>query len=100
MIEERTVWKFELTRHGLPMFTDSHIVMMPAGARILHGGEIDGDLFLWAEVNPNAKMKPRYFLIAGTGHRLPLDGTYLGTIPALPFIWHIYELPAEAVDEG
>ena len=43
--EERTVWKFELTRHGLPMFTNSHIVMMPEGAKILHGGQINGDLF-------------------------------------------------------
>ena len=97
--KERTVWKFGLVTDR-PIPPPTCTVMMPEGARILHGGQIDGYLFLWAEVNPNAEPEPRYFLIAGTGYRLPLGSTYLGTIRALPFIWHIYELPAEAMDEG
>lgn len=87
----RTVWKFRvMDRHGM----QPGRVEMPSDAIVRHVGARDGELFLWAEVDPAAPTSIRGFVVHGTGHPVLLEATdYLGTAFDGPFVWHVYEVP-------
>jgi len=70
----RTIWKFPL------LVTDSHIVKMPSGARILRAAMQGATLCVWALVDPDMPEEPRRVQIYGTGYRMPDDpGRYIDT---------------------
>jgi hypothetical protein len=69
------VWKFPLAQ------TDEQVVSMPEGAIILHVGEQQGQLCLWALIVPDAPKVDRHIIIRGTGRDLPHDvGPYIGSV--------------------
>jgi hypothetical protein len=67
--------------------------MMPKGATVLAFGEKDGDLCLWAEVDPDEQPpEERRFYLLGTGWEIPIDvKRYLGSHIGPVFVWHLYE---------
>lgn len=87
-----TIWKYEFDlRKG-----DRHSFTMPHGARPICI-QMQGELIcLWAEVDPRESFESRTFRIVGTGHPLPpQQRSYIGTVQAGPFVWHIYEETVE-----
>lgn len=70
-------------------------VPIPRGAEILHIDYQDGQIQIWALVDPNEPIiEQRTFFIVGTGSLLPdtpTPLTHLTTLKSGPFIWHIFE---------
>lgn len=69
-------------------------VSLPRGAKILHVGEQQGELRLWALGDPSVASERRRFRVVGTGH--PADGLevmkHLGTIQSPSgLVWHVFE---------
>ena len=80
----RTIWKFQVAEQ----------VDMPPASRIIKVDyDGNGDLCIWAIVNPNAEERiTRYFDVIGTG--IPYDESdwrYIGTVMKDPFVWHVIE---------
>lgn len=91
----RTVWKYELP------VADHVAVAMPRWAVILpfvHAPSPD-TIQLWAEVDTEQAETSRVIVIVGTGN--PIDPelyrqlSYLSSVVAGPFVWHVYELDSE-----
>lgn len=59
-----TVYKFHLM-HGSPG------IDMPRGAQVLCAREQNGELYLWALVDPEEPTEERHFDVFGTGHVIP-----------------------------
>lgn len=67
-------------KYPLSPFVDQTI-SMPHGARVVHLAVQDGQVCLWAIVDPSAPPEPRHFSVLGTGDRtLAEDSTYVGTV--------------------
>ncbi len=82
----KTIWKFPIE------IIDHPSVQMPFGSMVLHAGAQNGNLFLWALVDPDEPMAERCFAIYGTGRNGPESTTgYVGTIFDGSFVWHIFE---------
>ncbi len=64
---------------------------MPTGAIIRHVAVQNGIVCVWAEVDPDAPIEVRTFEIFGTGWN-NINGTYIATYFAGPFVWHLYEV--------
>lgn len=85
MNDNRSIWKFVLDLNNV-----NQCIAMPPGARIVHVNWQNG-LCLWAEVlGGQSQTEDRTFVVHGTGHFIP-KGTYVGTVMAPPFVWHVYE---------
>lgn len=68
---ERVIWKFTVE----PLSP----TRMPAGAEILHVHEQNGEIRLWAVVDPSAPVVDRDIEVAPTGGPVP-PGEYLGSV--------------------
>jgi hypothetical protein len=78
------VWKFTLD----PILTT---LQMPAGAKVLTVAAQDGEVRLWAEVDPDNALETRQFMAVPTGAEVYLDGmTYVGTAFLDDLVFHIY----------
>lgn len=86
----RAVWKYALE------VLDVNVIDMPQGTEVLTAGLQDGALTMWALVDPDARLVPHKFAIAGTGHtRDDLDDAdYIGTVLLLQdtLVFHIFDL--------
>lgn len=86
----KAVWKYAVD----PL--DQTVIDMPRGAEVLKAGLQNGALTLWAMVDPDARLVPHKFAIAGTGHpREDLDDAdYVGTVLLLQdtLVFHIFDL--------
>jgi hypothetical protein len=84
-----TIWKFPLA------LDDRQKVIMPEGARILSAQVQDGQLCLWALVDPAAVSKDRTIHIIGAGHPLYRSDSlrYISTVQTFNgvLVWHIFE---------
>ena len=86
------------TIHKFPLnfsFKTSDTVLMPAHAKILCVQMQNDVPTLWAEVSSANKTVPRHFLSMGTGWVIEEGAesmTYIGTVQAGIFVWHVYEL--------
>lgn len=83
-----TIWKF-----GIPVMENVVTVHMPRAAHILTVQMQHGEPKLWALVDPNAPMEPRYFRWFGTGYALPdALGQYVGTVQSLhgSLVFHLF----------
>lgn len=62
-----------------------------ADARIVHTGMQGDDLCVWIEhhVIGRSVVPLRVF---GTGHDIPGDAAWRGTVQVPPFVWHVYEV--------
>ena len=85
----RTIWKYELE-----IADEAQKFRMPEGARLIFEATQQGSPCLWAEVDPEAPLVERWFVVHGTGHDIDHDGDYVGSGLALggQFVWHVYEV--------
>lgn len=84
---KKTIWKFLVDPNGSS-------ISLPRGAIVRHVGVQYGEVFIWAEVDPEAKKELRQFRAYGTGHKLPPDpGRYIGTflLAGGSLVFHFYE---------
>ena len=85
----KTIYKYQITLSGK--------VDMPVGAKVLHVGEQDGGMFLWAAVDTRSPIRHRQFTVIGTGTGWDMEekdchvSDYVGTVMALGLVWHIFE---------
>lgn len=72
--------------------TDAQVLQLPAGAKPLHVDDQQGQLCLWAAVDPSRETKPYAVAIVGTGHDLPdvLAIKHLGSVQQGSFVWHVF----------
>lgn len=85
---KRTVWKFTLA------LQPEQDVFMPRGAVIRHVGVQHMAYCVWAEVDPNATLRPVRFCIVGTGYTEVDEGfVFAGTIIDGSYVWHVYTVP-------
>lgn len=72
---------------------------LPADAAILHVGEQNGQVMLWALVDSKAKNVSRKFAIVPTGREFDNTGmTFIGTSQGESGeVWHIFELMKSTV---
>jgi hypothetical protein len=92
----KVIWKFELI--GAQCF-----VSMPAGAEVLNVDHQNGQVVLWAMVDPEARTHQRKFDIVGTGLAVDdlfmEDREYIGTAQIPPnnpmafsaLVLHVFE---------
>ncbi len=95
----KVVYKYPWSRNlGKPL-----TVMLPEGAQVVEiatqnlppeqGGKT---LMLWIEhEDPEDPLRqgglyPVTFEVFGTGHKIPADMMYQGTVHAVPYVWHVY----------
>ena len=67
---------------------------MKIGAEIIHLGEQNDDICMWAVVDPEAEDTKRYFHVVGTGNEFdPSDKKYIGSaqVSGGKFVFHIWE---------
>jgi hypothetical protein len=85
----RTIWKYPLIHTSLPQE-----IKVPVGADLLSVGEQDGDIVLWAAVDPDCEpTATRQITIVGTGKTIP-DGIlrFIGTVQKQSgTVYHIFE---------
>lgn len=83
-----TIWKFVLGPWASR-------VGMPRDARILHVHEQDGQVCIWAEVDPMAPTVERKVALRPTGGRADQTAVYVGTVHLVeagrPIVLHVYD---------
>ena len=83
------IFKYKLS------ITDEQTICLPQGSRILSVDNQDGVLTLWAMVNTDRPVEPRYIRIVGTGHEIADKAAasleFIGTVLMDPFVWHVFE---------
>lgn len=81
------VWKFPLR------VTDMQVVQIPEHFEPLSVQVQNGELCMWALVNPNAQEVSVRIEIYGTGHPIAHNRTrnnYVGTVQLLGLVWHVF----------
>lgn len=81
-----TIWKFDL------IVADEQLVAMPEGAELLFVDEQNGEIKLWARVNPSNPRVNHKILIRGTGHVIE-DDPYIGSAITAGgvLVWHVFD---------
>ena len=83
------IWKFALE------VTDTQRVFMPHSAEILSAANQNGQVCIWAMVNPDHPQQERVIEIIGTGNPFAagsgIKRKFIGTVVANPFVWHVFE---------
>lgn len=90
------IFKYAFT-HG------AMIAVMPLQAKILHVEQMEGEVFLWAEVDPDEPNIVRPFLVLKTGDEVPKGVRHLKTFiyQNVKIVLHLYErVPYLAPLEG
>jgi len=86
----RTVYKYPLD------LADVQEVRLPRASEILHVGEQDGSLFLWAWVNTSEPRESVTIALCGTGHPAPepLEARHIGSVVMLGdrLVWHFFQV--------
>ena len=78
-MSKKTVYKYAIHLPNLDE-NDTLSINMPRGAKALHVAEQDGQLCLWALVDPAQKVTvPVRLAVHGTGHLFDHSGAFLGT---------------------
>lgn len=81
-----TMYKYKLDL-GITTLT------LPAAYTFRYVGEQDRKVYVWAEVNTSAPEREVRVQIIGTGHPMPKDSFYVGTVQMQNgLVWHVYEL--------
>lgn len=88
----RTIWKFPIPTKS-PDFGTGYRFEMEAPDVCLPRDlqAVDGDVFLWAEVDTDAPTRKNRMIVMGTGRELPPDAfMYIGSWRDGDFVWHLY----------
>ena len=85
----RTIWKCQI-----PPTNGSHTVTLPGvSIRPLHVAMQGETPTLWVEVDPDAdKTWDIDYQWFGTGHDIPVNALYLGTVQDGMLVFHLYEV--------
>lgn len=85
------VLKYTLHEHG------ASIIPLPRGSVLLHIGDQQGALQLWAQVNDQAPLESRKFATIYTGFDEVPHGRYVGTAISQGgnVVRHVFEILAE-----
>ncbi len=89
------MWKYEV-----PIDGEWHELSMPCVADVRHVDQQQSrSVCFWAEVNPTAQRVPRFFCVFGTGHDVPVNAQYCGTVQSrsAPLVWHVFERKSDAM---
>lgn len=86
----KTIWKF-------PLRPGTTALNLPAGAEILHVGEQEGGVNIWALLDPSHPDEERVFQIWGTGWQITVEpGQHVGTVQMRDgLVWHVFEVSDE-----
>ena len=84
----KSIWKFRGDREH-----DVIELSMPKDAKVLSVGLQHDRLTFWAEVFTGTEIEYeiRKFFVVGTGHPLPVNYGFVGTVFQGPFVWHIFD---------
>ena len=74
------------------LLSPSQIVPLPEGAKVLDISWVDENIFLWAEVDPEAPIVDRIFVPVITGSSPPKDGVYVRSAISESLVFHFYEV--------
>lgn len=84
-------------KYAVPINDLVRELMMPWPSKIVHVGvqpNVADYVMIWAEVErAAASSQLRRFIVRGTGHYIPPDAEWRGTVQDPPFVWHLYEIP-------
>lgn len=82
---KKAIYKYQVT-NGAP-------TVMPDHAKLLHVGEQDSRLYVWALVDPTAPNVKREIRYYGTGHPIIGDpGEFIGTVQmSMGLVWHFFD---------
>jgi len=83
-----TIYKYQLTQNR------ETALELPIGATVLKVDFQDGNLCLWAMVNPELETEPRTFEFFGTGHTMPdYERRFINTffVKGGMFVFHAFE---------
>lgn len=85
----RLIWKYPLD------IKDEQVVDLPINAQLLSVQEQNGQIVLWAIVEPNRVTEEIKVRIYGTGHPLAVQDdlfSYLGTVQTSggSLVWHVF----------
>lgn len=84
-MSDETIWKFPLAIEA------EQVVTAPLGAQLLHVGlDPNGQLCVWMQVDPEAGYRAITFYIVGTGHPIPIETVYLGSVVMGAYVWHVF----------
>lgn len=96
-LSTKRIFKYEVQPPGGKL--DDNQIDMPSGAKILHVaavGGLEGGIYLWAIVEPDAPVAHRSIAVYPTGleplSEEALAGTYLGTVHLGPLVFHLFDL--------
>ncbi len=84
-----TIWKYPLA------IVDSQHVVMPMTSELLHVDVQNGQVQLWAMVNPDRPTRPYLIHMFGTGHIVPkgLEMIHIGSVmlEGGALVFHVFE---------
>ena len=67
-------------------------VELPGSARVVFvDSQKHGVVHFWVEINPDAELHKRTFVLYGTGNVIDDNHYYVGSVNDPPFVWHLYE---------
>jgi hypothetical protein len=68
-------------------------VVMPVGAEVVAAEAIDGSIYVWAVVDPDARIESRRFYVLATGEVLPDEQLkHVGTVVTVnSHVYHVFE---------
>ncbi len=67
-------------------------VHLPGYATVVFvDSQLTGVVHFWVEFDPDAEMRKRVFVLHETGHDIPDDHYYVGSVLDPPNVWHLYE---------
>lgn len=83
-----TMWKSTLTVQGV------QVIETPSRAKFQSVQVQNGEITLWYSCDSNARKVNRIITIVGTGHPIPRNAIYIGTVLTAndSLVWHIYEV--------
>lgn len=84
----RSIWKFSLALASQPQAKE-----IPLGATIVCVAMQGRSPTMWADVDTSRAVRPRMFVVRGTGHDVPDGAKYLGTAFDGGLVWHVFEVP-------
>lgn len=86
------VWKFVV-----PMTDRRTVLDVPHQAEFVHAELLrPGHIWVWAVVDPDTPRHRIGFFVAGTGHLVPVDSYWCGTVLDGEFVWHVFRTASMA----
>lgn len=85
------IFKYKLIGNSIADSQYIQDIEMPICPKIIKVDLQDEEIYMWAEVVPEAPKKAYRIYCIGTGHgEVPEDGDYIGTVDQSGFVWHFY----------